>query len=116
MSHTGGSQQLEQLLQFIPSKAAEGFNKGLGWSQLSTGGTPGGGVALLCSWADTLACIKALGIAKHCIVFGGSGIWWEVGPFGFTHLAGTAGSVGLCVRAMAGEGGCGVKVPVHPRG
>lgn len=116
MSHAGGSQQLEQLLQFIPSKAAEGFSKGLGWSHLSTGGNSWGGVALLCSWAGTLARIKALGIAKHSIVFWGSGVWWEVGPLGFTHFTGTAGGVGLCVRAMAGEGGCGVKVPVHPRG
>lgn len=46
------------------------------------------------------------------------GRWGLVGSwsFGFTPSAGTAGSVGLCVRAMAGEGGCGGKVPVHPRG
>lgn len=60
--------------------------------------------------------MKALGIAKHRIVFWRGGVWWEVGPFGFTHLAGTAGSVGVCVRAMAGERGCSVQVPVHPGG
>lgn len=24
--------------------------------------------------------MKALGIAKHCVVFWGGGVWWEVGP------------------------------------
>lgn len=109
-SPAAGSQQPEQLFRLIPSKAEEGLSKGA-WLEPAQGlGDPWAGAAPLCSQAGAVTRVMALGISKHCILSQESGIWWEIGSFGFSHLA----CVGVWIRAV--DGVCCVRAPAPPKG